>query len=310
MSIRLYYDDPYLLEFRATVVSVTRGASCAVVLDRTAFYPTSGGQPCDLGWIGGCEVSDVSERDGEVVHTLRSCEGIEPGREVDCRVEPVRRRDHMQQHLGQHILSSAFEKILDASTVGFHLGPESVTIDLDIPSLDESRANRAEDLANKVVMQDRAANAVWLSRDEALRLPLRKAPEREGPLRIVIVEDFDCSPCGGTHPRRTGEVGVVKIVGWERAHAGVRVTFLSGDRALRDYRWKNATIADIARRFSVAPREVGEAVARQYDRAQALAKRVECLSAEVLDYEAASLIAESAGGVAESGAGATAGATA
>jgi len=297
MSIRLYYDDPYLTEFRATVVHVaTEGGSTRVTLDRTAFYPTSGGQPCDLGSIGGCPVADVFERDGEIVHSVESCDGVDLGERVDCRLDAERRFDYMRQHLGQHILSASFEKDLEANTVGFHLGPESVAIDLDIPSLDESRADRVEDLANMVIQQDRPVSAVWLSKEEASRLPLRKIPQRDGPLRVIIVEGFDYSPCGGTHPRRTGEVGMIKILGWERAHAGIRVTFLCGSRALADYRWKNSTIREIARRFSVGPREAGDAVARQRDRLKVMAKELERLSALALRHEAACLVAEISGG--------------
>jgi alanyl-tRNA synthetase len=294
VSARLYYDDPYVVEFVADVLAV---AECdgryEVLLDRTAFYPTSGGQPCDLGTLGSAEVVDVVERDGRVVHVLRSLEGLERGQTVRGRVDYGRRLDHMQQHLGQHLLSAAFEKVLDAETVGFHLGAETVTIDLALPWLTEHQADQVEDLANQIVIENRRVSSAWCSPQEASKLPLRRFPDRQGTLRVVIVHDFDYSPCCGTHPQSTGEVGIVKILGWERSRSGTRVSFLCGHRALRDYRWKNAALSALARGLSVAPADVPAAVMRQGEHLHSLSRRIEKLQAAAIEHEAARLLAES-----------------
>ncbi|NPV71994.1 MAG: alanyl-tRNA editing protein [Firmicutes bacterium] len=311
MAERLYYEDPYLTEFEATVRSVVPApgpegvAVLAVTLDRTAFYPESGGQPWDLGDIGGLSVAAVIEEDGEVLHLVRAAGGevagagdaeapvpFRPGDAVTCRVDFERRFDHMQQHLGQHILSSAFEKTLDADTVGFHLGHEYVAIDLNAHSLDERDAARAEDLANRIVFENRRVAATWYSLDEALRLPLRKRPEREGPIRIIEVDGFDYSPCGGTHPRCTGEVGLINVIKWERVRSGVRLSFVCGNRALQEFRWKNALVNAISRSLSVAPNELDAAVSRQVQQVQALSKEVERLSASTMSYEAEAMLAK------------------
>ena len=293
---RLYYDDPYLVEFRAIVISVRERApddgTLHVLLDRTAFYPTSGGQPNDVGTIEGLRVVDGYEEDGSVVHVVErdSAAGLAAGRTVDCAIDWERRFDHMQQHLGQHILSSAFEKVLDADTVGFHLGAEHVTIDLNVPPPDEHAVWKAEDLANDIVFEDRPVRTPWCTPEEARELPLRKPPDREGPLRIVTVEGFDYSPCGGTHPRRTGEVGFIKILRWEKVRSGTRVYFVCGRRALLDYRWRTSLTNSLAQTLSTGPRDLPQAVDRLRKGLEDLARERDTLAARLIELEADSLI--------------------
>src|SRR5438132_1455367 len=211
MTDRLYLRDPYLTRFSARVVSLADlGGRPAAVLDRSAFYPEGGGQPGDRGSLSGAAVLDVQERDGVVLHVLDRPVG--PG-EVEGMVDWQRRFDHMQQHHGQHLLSAAFERVHGAPTTSFHLGERTCTIDLDcsISRLDEAALRSAEAAANETVWRDLPVVARDFGPEERSRLPLRKEPVKGD--RVVLVEGVDASPCGGTHPSRTGEVGAVALIG-------------------------------------------------------------------------------------------------
>ncbi|KAF0240176.1 MAG: phosphoesterase, partial [Planctomycetota bacterium] len=208
MTDRLYLNDSYLLDFTARVLDRRKGA---VVLDRTAFYATSGGQPHDTGTLAGARVTGV-EADGDaIVHTV---EGEVPDGEVKGAVDSARRRDHREQHHGQHLLSRAFIETCGAETVSFHLGPERCTIDLALRDLAAGEAARAEDLANLVVRENRPVEVSLHSPAEAKTLGLRKLPEGLDRVRVVTVRDFDRCACGGTHPSRTGDVGQIRLLGW------------------------------------------------------------------------------------------------
>jgi alanyl-tRNA synthetase len=290
-AARLYYADAYLREFDARVIEQLRWDDRpAVVLERTAFYPTSGGQPHDTGSLNGVDVVDVAEReaDGAVVHVLASELHDDA---VHGEINWARRFDHMQQHTGQHILSQAFATALGAETVGFHLGAEVSTVDLNRAPLSEEQIDTAESLSNEVVFSDQAVSTRFVDREELATLPLRKSPQVAGPIRIVEVAGFDWSPCGGTHCQRTGEVGVIKVVRAERRGTETRVHFLCGERALADYRRKNRLVLDLAANFSVGDWELAEAVERLSEEARANRKQVRALQEQLLDYEAAALIA-------------------
>lgn len=256
---RLYYADSYQRVFDARVLAVRphdRGHT--VVVDRTAFFPTSGGQPHDLGTLGGAGVIDVIDNEGTIIHIVtRPIEG-----DVRGEIDWPRRFDHMQQHTGQHILSQAALSSLGAQTVSVHFGAEVCTLDLDLSDLTAELAAGAEDLANSVVFEDRAVLVRMVDESELPALRLRRPAKRRGEIRVVEVEQFDRSACGGTHVRRTGEIGLIKLRRWERYKGGVRVEFLCGWRALRDYRWKSALVSDLAGSFTVKDREVAEAVGR------------------------------------------------
>lgn len=235
MTERLYYTDSHLTEFEATLRSAATGADgrTTVVLDRTAFYPTSGGQPFDLGTINGTPVLDVVDgEDGSILHVVAS--PIEPG-PVHGVIDRVRRLDHMQQHTGQHVLSAAFDRVLGVPTVSFHMGAESATIDLarEVSAIEIARA---EAEANRIVWSDRPVTVRFVEPEEAARLPLRKESRREGTLRLVEVEEFDLSACGGTHVTRTGAIGIIAIGAAERFRGGSRVEFFCGGRALSTLR--------------------------------------------------------------------------
>jgi len=257
---RLYWQDPYRQRFTATVMATLehRGRP-AVILDRTAFYPTGGGQPHDRGTLNGIPVVEVIERedDGAILHVLaRPLEAPE----VEGCIEWERRFDHMQQHTGQHILSQAFLQVAGAQTVSFHLGEEVVTIDLDRADLPPAAFEAAEELANRVVLENREVRTYFVEAEEAERLGLRRPPQRGGRIRIVEVADFDRSACGGTHVGRTGEVGPIKIVKRERRGPTTRVSFLCGGRALRDYRRKHQRLLEAAGALSVGEEMVPEAI--------------------------------------------------
>ncbi|TMJ13097.1 MAG: alanyl-tRNA editing protein [Bacillati bacterium ANGP1] len=260
MTERLYYADSYLTQFEATVLaSEPHGDRLAVILDRTAFYPTSGGQPHDTGTLSGVPVTDVIE-DGEdrVLHLVSApLTGAVAG-----AIDWPRRFDHMQQHTGQHILSQAFLQAMQAQTRAVHLGAELCTLDLDLADLSAAAAAQVEDLANRIVFEDRPVLVYEVDEAELSSLGLRRPAKKRGRIRVVDVEEFDRSACGGTHVRRTGEIGAVRLRRWERFKGGMRVEFLCGWRALRDSRWKNALVRDLAVKLSVKDQEVAEAVER------------------------------------------------
>jgi alanyl-tRNA synthetase len=261
MTQRLYYTEPWLREFDATILECRPHEGHHVaLLDRTAFYPTSGGQPHDAGSIAGVEVLDVVEReDGRIAHVLAG--HLPPGSRVEGRIDWGRRADHMQQHTGQHILSAAFHHLAGARTESFHLGTEGSTIDL-ARDVGPPEIAAAEDESNRIVWEDRAVTIRLVGADEAARLPLRKEPPREGRLRLIEVEDFDLSACGGTHVSRTGMIGTIVVRGWERFRGGTRVEFACGARALRAHREARDIIAAAIRRASVHPAELPDTIDR------------------------------------------------
>ena len=270
MTERLYYSDSYLTEFDATVVRVTSdNGRHAVILDRTAFYPTSGGQPFDTGRLGTARVVDVVDTDaGEILHVfegeLELSQTSVGGREVSLvhgTIDWSRRFEHMQQHTGQHVLSAAFERLASARTESFHLGSSSSTIDLN-RTLTPADIERAEDEANRIIWEDLPVDVRFASAEEAAALPLRKESLRTGTLRLIEVPNFDLSACGGTHVARTGAIGAVAVASSERFRGGTRVEFLCGVRATRGYRSLRDTVAASVRLVSVLPTELPAGIER------------------------------------------------
>ncbi len=263
LASRLYYDDSYSTEFFGTVTEATEVLGRpAVVLRETVFYPSSGGQPHDTGWLGDRRVLEVlvREADGAVVHVLDGAIGV--GTEVAGRVDWGRRFDHMQQHSGQHILSQSFIRIAGAPTVGFHLGAEYVSIDLETAGIDEERQRAAVTLANDVIERDLPIRAWFPSAEELPGLSLRKTPDVDGALRVVAIGDFDVSACGGTHVARTGQIGLVHGLKTERYKRGLRISFLCGGRARRDYAMKQRIVSEVSGALTCAVTELPETVQR------------------------------------------------
>src|SRR5262245_59411183 len=256
MTERLYSSDPYLLEFDAAVLARREhDGRPAVVLDRTAFYAESGGQPWDTGTLGDARVVAVIEDGGDVLHVL---DRPLQGERVHGRVDAQRRRDHMQQHHGQHLLSRAFVEVAQAETVAFHLGGSDTTIDLD-RFVGDDAARDAERRANDVVWAARPVRVTLLSAEEA-RASGVEPPEgvRTG-VRIVEAEGFDRQPCGGTHPRTTAEVGVVVVVALERYKGGTRVHFVCGDRAMRLFAERQQVVGELVTTLSAPLEELSAA---------------------------------------------------
>ena len=295
---RLYYTDSHLTAFDAEVVEAGMlDGRPWVVLDRTAFYPTSGGQPFDTGSLGPYRVVEVIDRDedGAVVHVL-SADNQPPlpaGLAVRGVVDWQRRFDHMQQHTGQHVLSAAFVRVLEIPTVSFHLGAELATIDL-AGSPDAADIARAESEANRVVWEDRPVLVRFVTGEEAARLPLRKAPVRGGTLRVVDVEGFDLSACGGTHVTRTGAVGLIAVRAWERYKGGTRVTFACGGRALAQFRVHRDAASAAARALSVNPAELPDAIERLLAELKDTRLRASRLGEALAGFEADALAREAA----------------
>ncbi len=262
---RIYYTDPYCRRFDAVVTkAIEHEGKPAVLLDRTAFYPTSGGQPFDVGRLkagaaGEAGVVDVVDVDDEVVHVLSV--PLTSGAAVAGEIDWTRRFHHMQQHTGQHVLSAAFDRLFDNRTVSFHMGAELSTIDLAKEMTWEQIA-RAEDEANRIVWENREVAIRFVSAEEALTLPLRKEPARGGVLRLIDVRDFDLSACGGTHVARTGDIGAILVPAVEKFKGGMRVTFVCGGRALRVFRTLRESVAGSVRALSVLPQELPAAVER------------------------------------------------
>jgi alanyl-tRNA synthetase len=300
MTDRLYYTDPYLQSFDATVVGVERHDNHLVVaLDRTAFYPTSGGQPFDTGVLGTLRVVDVVDRDdGSIAHLVEpgtwnpepGTSKLQPGMIVRGAIDWPRRFDHMQQHTGQHVLSAAFDRLFGVRTVSFHLGAAVSTIDLarEVAPADIATA---EAEANRIVWEDRPVAIRFVTAEEAARLPLRKEPVRGGTLRLIDVEQFDLSACGGTHVARTGGIGIVAVASWERFKGGQRIEFLCGGRALGRWRTLRDTVASAVRQLSVLPEELPAAIERLQVDAKEQRRSILALQSELARFRAGELAA-------------------
>ena len=289
MTRRLYYDDSLLRSFEASVTAVReRDGAPEAALEATAFYPGGGGQPADRGDLGSSAVLDVTEEAGIVWHRL-DAPVVESAR-LAASLDWERRFDHMQQHTGQHVLSRAFVELARADTKSFHLGDEIVTIDVDHADLPPDLLAHVEERANEIVWEDRAVSTRWTTLEEALRLPLRKPPDVEGAVRIVEIDAFDWSACGGTHVARTGQVGLVHVLGVERYKGGVRVSFVCGGRALRRLREAGALLRGLALEFTSGEADLPRAVARLKEERAALERRLKPLLKDSLDREAARLL--------------------
>jgi alanyl-tRNA synthetase len=297
MTDRLYYLDPYLRAFDATIERVeARGALLAVTLDRTAFYPSSGGQPFDTGLLGSSRVVDVvDDEDGSIAHLVEHAEGAaaaapRAGEPVHGAIDWPRRFDHMQQHTGQHVLSAAFARLFGVRTISFHLGAAVSTIDL-AREMSAAELAAAETEANRIVWEDRTVGIRFATTEEAAAMPLRKEPARGGTLRLIDVDGFDLSACGGTHVARTGGIGVIALASWERFKGGQRLSFLCGGRALEGHRALRDSIAGAVRMLSVLPAELPHTIERMQAEAKAQQRTLGALQTELARYRADDLAA-------------------
>jgi alanyl-tRNA synthetase len=286
---RLYYEDSSLRSFEAGVVeSRLDGEATLVRLDATAFYPGGGGQPADRGHLGGRTVIDATLEGDEVWHRLDG--PLEHGARVTGTLDWNRRFDHMQQHTGQHVLSRAFVEIAKADTRSFHLGETVVTIDVDHPGPDADLLRRIEQRANEVIGEDRVVTTHRVSAEEARAYPLRKAPDVEGEVRVVEVEGFDWSACGGTHVQRSAQIGVLAILGTERYKGGTRVAFACGGRVRARLHQATDRLRALCLEFTAGEEDLPRAIARLKEEQRRLEARIKPLLAESIAREADALL--------------------
>ena len=307
MTDRLYYRDSFLYEFEGEITEVVPAAEInarhGVYLDRTAFYPTSGGQVHDTGWIAPADgstsrlrVAEVAETvDGRVVHYIEADKAPERGLRIRGMIDPIRRRDHMQQHSGQHVLSAAFIKLFNMPTVSFHMGEDSSSIDLDTPTLKPEQVEQAEVLANQIVQENRPVEIRYATQEAAQDLGLRKPPRADkDELRLVDIREFDLSACGGTHVTETGQIGCILLRKTERVRQGWRVEFVCGQRAVATARRDYQALTEAAGLFSGHIWDVPQQVRKFLDDIRAASKAAEHQQAELVEFQAAQLLAETA----------------
>lgn len=277
MTERLYYHDAYLKNFEAEVVSAEGNT---VYLNRTAFYPTSGGQPFDHGRLAGIAIEDVIDEGDRIAHVLA---GPAPSGSVAGEIDWNRRFDYMQQHTGQHLLSAVFAELFDLHTVSVHFGDESATVELAAASVSPEQLVRAQERANEVVFENRPVTVAFA--EASGDLGLRKASDREGELRIVSIDNLDRSACGGTHVRSTAEIGPILLRKQEKIRGNTRVEFLCGMRAIRRARADYEALSTIARHLSAAVDETPAIVKANLDRAQDAEKSRKKLAMELAQLQ-------------------------
>jgi alanyl-tRNA synthetase len=299
MTDRLYYHDSFLYEFEGEIRDVTESPRPALTLDRTAFYPTSGGQIHDTGWISSgttkhrvTEVADTE--DGGVVHYLEApVKELAPGSRVRGEVDVGRRRDHMQQHSGQHVLSAAFVRLFNMPTVSFHMADDYCSIDLETLSLSKEQIESAERLANEVILENRPVDIRFVTRAEAGKLGLRKIPLSErDELRLIDINDFDLTACGGTHVRQTGQIGCILLRKTEKVRQGYRVEFVAGLRAVAAARRDFTTLTESAALFSAHIYDLPQQATKSLEEIKALRKQRAQSLEELAAAQAAALLAE------------------
>ncbi|MGZ4159658.1 MAG: alanyl-tRNA editing protein, partial [Neobacillus sp.] len=294
MENKLYYKDTYIQSFSSKVIRQEQdeAGNWYIVLRKTAFYPTGGGQPHDLGTIEDREVIKVEEIDGDIRHYLESpIEEI--GMEVRGVIDWKRRFDHMQQHAGQHILSAAFDHLFQFKTVSFHLGNELLTIDIGTELLTDQEAKQAEELANKIILENRPIEIKWVTENELSQYTLRKETKVKEDIRLVIIPDFDYNGCGGTHPKATGEVQAIKILNWERQKKNIRVQFVCGNRVLTQLHQKQKVLLELTKFLNAPEKDMGQAVIRLLENGKKLEKSLEQAQDILLQYEAKDLLEKS-----------------
>lgn len=300
MTERLYYHDSFLYDFDGRVLElVQRDGRHAIVLDRTAFYPTSGGQVHDTGMllvegkqIAVSEVAD--EEDGGILHF--AAEPLIPGTVVHGTVDSVRRLDHVQQHSGQHVLSAAFIQLFNMPTVSFHMGEESCTIDIETAGVSVDQARQTERLANEVIAEDRPVNIRFVPLEEARQLGLRKLPPKQTrDLRLIDITNFDLTACGGTHVRATGQIGSILLRKIEKVKQGMRVEFVCGLRAVSTARCDYSTLTEAAALYSSHIYDVPEQICKSLAETKSAAKAQHKLLEELAELYAERLLADTSG---------------
>jgi alanyl-tRNA synthetase len=299
MTDRLYYHDSFLYNFDAEVRTVVESPRPALILDRTAFYPTSGGQIHDTGSLvlddAKFRVTEVADtEDGHVVHYLDApLKNVLPGTRVRGEIDAARRRDHMQQHSAQHVLSSAFVRLFGMPTVSFHMADDYCSIDLETPTLGKDQVEAAERRANEIMIDNIPVDVRYVTRDEAEKLGLRKLPPAErDQLRLIDIRDWDLTACGGTHVSSTGQIGGILLRKTEKVRQGYRVEFVAGQRAVATARRDFSTLTETAAMFSAGIYDVPQQARKALDEIRWLRKEREQSQEELAAAQAATLLAE------------------
>ncbi|NIM59179.1 MAG: hypothetical protein GTO16_09595 [Candidatus Aminicenantes bacterium] len=281
---RLYLENPYQVEFEARVADkMIWEKKPALILDQTCFYPESGGQPSDKGSINEVEVLKVLEDEARIIHLV--AEDMPAGK-VAGKIDWKTRFDHMQQHSGQHILSQSFHELLAAETLAFHLGESFSTLEMDLRKISEDEIEQIERRANEIVYEDREIKCYFVPEEKIESVPLRRPPKKKGLIRVVEVSDFDFSACGGTHVRRTGEIGLIKILRLERIRNNIRFEFICGARALEDYLRKSRIVRELSTRFTVSEEEVLNTVEKLSSDLKSQRRAGKKLQEKIAQYEA------------------------
>jgi len=285
-TIKLYEQDPYLKQAKAIVIEENKRDDdlYEIILDMTIFYPTGGGQPFDKGWINDIEVVDVYKKQGIIYHVIKS--SLEGSSEVDLLIDWQRRLDHMQQHSGQHVLSRAFEILFEAETVGFYLGEEIVTIDVALLELTKEMVAKVESLSNQIITENREIIKKVVKETDVLEDIKSKIPELADEVRIVEIKDFDYGACAGTHPNSTSEIGMVKIIGWEKYKQNQRVSFVCGNRSLRFFSSFQDQLMQTASILKTNWLDVAAKTSYILDEKQSIEKELKELKIKMLHFEA------------------------
>ncbi|WP_040683843.1 alanyl-tRNA editing protein [Thermobrachium celere] len=292
---KLYYENPYIYEWEAKIINQREKDNFYIIeLCDTAFYPEGGGQPRDFGTIDGVEVVDLFEENGIVYHVVNR--RIEK-QIVNCKIDFKRRFEHMQNHTGQHLLSSVFIELYDAPTNSFHLGDDYVSIDVGIENITDEIVQKVEDRVNELIFKNIPVKFYIVNFDEAKKLPLRKLPPTEVDIRIVEIEGIDYSPCCGTHVKSLGEIGMIKILKTEKYKNMTRVYFKCGMRLLKDFQEKNTIINNLNKKLSVPQNEIILKIDSMQNEIKNLTKELNLQKEINIEYIAKELINNSEGDI-------------
>mgnify|MGYP001021134241 FL=1 len=292
MTEKIYLINPYLRQVDARIVEKKyMNNRYYIKTNKTIFYPNlAGGQPGDKGTINGVEVLDTYEDNGDIVHVTK--DNIHSDK-VQLSIDWDNRFDYMQQHSGQHLLSAVFYKLYNGETIGFYIGKEYVYIDINIPNISDDEIEKIEEFANKIIFSNFSIKSYIIEKGDINRLPVRKEPIVNSNIRIVEIDGIDFSPCCGTHLRNTGEIGIVKIRKVEKYKGNIRVEFVCGNRALKDYTWKNRYIRRISDLLSSKDKDVYDRVQKLYIQKEELEKENRDLRKELYQYRSQKLLKES-----------------
>jgi len=292
MTEKIYLKNPYIREISARIVDKKFiDNKYLLVLNRTIFYPNlAGGQPRDKGTINGIKVIDVYEENDEIIHVIQ--ENINPNI-VHLSIDWDTRLDNMQQHTGQHLLSSVFYKLYNGQTIGFHIGETTATIDVTVKNFNQEMVEKIETIANKIIYSNFDIKSYIINEKNLENIPLIKNPPKNEKIRIVEIDGIDYSPCCGTHHRKTGEIGMIKIIRWDNYKGNTRVEFVCGNRALKDYSQKNIEIGNISTFLSSKNIDVFEKVKKLYSQKESLEKENRVLKEELLEFKTRDLLDKS-----------------